>query len=146
METSVELKYDMRLNRLLYSDMEYDVFRSEICHMYHNEGDYNFIKKVMKSDLVGTLWKKQQKARSLYVLSMIDYISWKNDVPFFEGYAKIRAYKLDNPLYPPEVIMLDKIEHSDKNRRQAVEYCKQDECGVFFYRHNIIEGSIENVI
>jgi hypothetical protein len=146
METSVEMKYDMRLNRLLYSDLEYDVFRSEICHMYHNDGDYTFIKKVMKTDLVGTLWKKQQRAKALYVLSMIDYISWKHDVPYFEGYANIRAYKLDNPLYPTEVIMLDKIEHSDINRKQAVELCKQDECGSFFYRHNIIEGSIENVI
>jgi hypothetical protein len=43
--------------------------------------------------------------------------SWKHNVAYFEGYANIRAYKLDNPLYPTEVIMLDKIEHSNINRK-----------------------------
>jgi hypothetical protein len=47
--------------------------------------------------------------------------SWKHNVPYFEGYANIRAYKLDNPLYPLKVIMLDKIKYTDKNRKGAIK-------------------------
>jgi hypothetical protein len=114
--------------------------------MYHFDGDAVFISKVMKIDLVITLWNKGEYAKALYVLAIIDYISWKNDVPLFEGYSQIRKCKLENILYPAEVIMMDKIEHTHKNRDLAVITCKQDKCGKFFFRHNIIERSIEDVI
>lgn len=138
--------YDVRLIRLLNNELSYETFRSEICHMYHFDGDYNFISKVMKSNLVMVLWNRNEYAKALYALAMIDYISWKNHVPFFDGFAELRTYKLDKTLYPLEVVMLDKIEHSHTNRDEAAAVCSQDECGAFFFRHNIVERSIEDVV
>jgi hypothetical protein len=146
MMEEINPKYDVRLNRVVNGTLSYDIFRSEICHMYHFDGDSVFISKVMKTNLVMILWNKREYAKALYVLALIDYISWKNDVPLFDGYAHIRKCKLENILYPSEVILMDKIEHTHKNRDIAVATCKQDECGVFFFRHNIIERSIEDVI
>ena len=138
--------YDVRLIRLLNKELSYEIFRSEICHMYHFDGDYNFISKVMKSNLVMILWNRNEYAKALYALAMIDYISWKNSVPFFDGFAELRAYKLEKTLYPLEVLLMDKIEHSHKNRDEAAAVCSQDECGAFFFRHNIIKRSIEDVV
>ena len=115
MKTLAKEKYDMRLKRLLGGKLSYDVFRSEICHMYHFDGDYEFISKVMRVNLVMVLWNNHEYDKALYTLAMIDYISWKNGVTLYEGYAKIRACKLEKILYPEGIILLDKIEHSHKN-------------------------------
>ena len=146
MDVQLNTEYGTRLSHIMNGNLEYDLFRSEVCHMYHFDGDYGFIRKVMKSNLVVHLWNKNEFAKSLYVLAVIDYISWKNGVPLFEEYEQIRKCKLDNILYPSAIILLDRIEQSDKNRKQAIEDCKNDECGAFFFRHNIIERSIEDVI
>ena len=127
--------YDMRLERLTYGNLSYDTFQSEACHMYHFDGDFLFISKVMKANLITVLWNREKYAKALYILAMVDYVSWKNDVPLFSDYEQIRASKLKAPLFPAEVIMLDKIEESYNNRRIALETCKNDECGKFFFRH-----------
>lgn len=146
METLNKEKYDIRLKRLLSGKLSYDIFRSEICHMYHFDGDYDFISKVMRTNLVMVLWNNHEYDKALYTLAMIDYITWKNGIALYEGYAKIRACKLEKILYPGGVILLDKIEHSHKNRDEAVKACSQDQCGAFFFRHNIIERNIEDVV
>lgn len=140
------IEKDIRLHRLMNDDLEYDVFRSEICHMYHFDGDYNFIRKVMKSNLVLYFWKKGDTVKSLYTLAMIDYISWKNNVPLFKDYENIREQKLINILYPFEVVIMDNINGNNNYKTRAKEECKKDLCGSFFYRHNIIERNIEDVV
>lgn len=142
MASQVYSEYDMRLHRLINDNLSYDTFRSEASHMYHFDGDYLFISKVMKTNLVMILWNNKEYAKALYMLAMIDYVSWKNKVPLFQDYAKIRACKLEEILFPAEVVMMDKIENSYRNRENALEICKNDECGRFFFRHNIIERSI----
>lgn len=146
MEVQLSVKCGTRLLRIMNEKLSYDTFRSEICHMYHFDGDYEFIKKVMKSNLVVYFWNKKEYAKSLYVLAIIDYISWKNDVPLFEEYEQIRKRKLEDILYPSEIVMMDRIEQSNRNRNMAIEECRNDECGAFFFRHNIIERSIEDVV
>lgn len=146
MEVQLNVVYDTRLFRIMNEKLSYDAFRSEICHMYHFDGDYEFIKKVMKSNLVLFLWNKNEYVKALYTLAMIDYISWKNDVPLFEEYEQMRKCKLENIIYPSAIVMLDRIEQSSRNRNMAIEECKNDKCGAFFFRHNIIERSIEDVI
>lgn len=142
MARQVYTEHDMRLRRLISNKLSYDTFRSEVGHMYHFDGDYLFISKVMKTNLVMVLWNNKEYAKALYMLAMIDYVSWKNEVPLFQDYAQIRECKLENTLFPAEVVMMDKIENSHKNREIALEACKNDECGRFFFRHNIIERSI----
>lgn len=139
------VKMDKQLESLLYDDLSYDTFRSEICHMYKSDGAYGFINKVMRTDLVGTYWERKEYVKALYTLAMIDYISYKNNVPFYEGYEGIRKCKLEEIIYPPSILMLDKMENSHANRDKAVEECSNDECGVFFFRHNIIEKNITDV-
>lgn len=146
MEVRFNADCSVRLYRIMNEELSYDMFRSEICHMYHFDGDYEFIRKVMDANLVVYLWNKCEYAKALYTLAVIDYLSWKNDVPFFEEYEPMRKRKLEDILYPSAIVMLDRMEQSNRNRNMAIEECKNDECGAFFFRHNIIERSIEDVI
>jgi hypothetical protein len=114
--------------------------------MYKFSGDAEFISGVMGCDFANELWDRKEYAKSLYVLAMIDYLSWKNKVPYFDGYKSLRSCKLQDVLYPAGIVMLDKIEHSDKHRKKAIAECSKDDCGRFFFRHNIIEKSIEDVV
>lgn len=134
---------DLRMRRILKGTLSYDEFRSELCHMYKTDGNVVFLMKVLKSDAVGKLWSNENYAYALYIVAMIDYISWKNKVPFYNGFNELRSYKLKNTLYPAEVIILDKISHSDVNRKAAYEECKNSECGKFFIKHNIVEINID---
>lgn len=137
------MTHDLRVRRILNAQLSYDEFRSEICHMHKADGNILFLTKVLKYNMVNKLWQKKKYAYALYVLSMVDYISWKNKVPFYNGFNELRSCKLKNTLYPAEVIMLDKIDNSDRNKRNAYEECKNSECGKFFIRHNIVEISID---
>lgn len=137
------MTYDLRVRRILKAQLSYDEFRSEICHMHKTDGNILFLTKVLKFNMVNKLWQKKKCAYALYVLAMVDYISWKNKVPFYNGFNELRSYKLKNILYPTEVIILDKIDNSDRNKRNACEECKNSECGKFFIRHNIVEISID---
>ena len=138
------MTHDLRVRRILNAQLSYDEFRSELCHMYKTDGNVVFLTKILKSDMVNKLWEKKKYAYALYILSMVDYISWKNKVPFYNGFNELRSYKLKNTLYPAEVIILDKIDNSNRNKRNAYEECKNSECGKFFIEHNIVEKSIEN--
>ena len=146
MRAEMTPNYNMRLHRLSNNNLSYDIFRSEICHMYHFDGDYKFIREVMTSQLVTVLWNKKEYAKALYTLAMIDYISWKNGVDLYEGYKELRACKLEKILYPEGIVLLDKIQNSSENRERAMQICRNDPCGVFFFRHNIIEKDIEDVV
>jgi hypothetical protein len=146
MEVKDDIQYDVRYLRILNEDLTYDVFRSEICHMYHFDGTYNFIRKVMKGNLIFELWNKGEYYKALYTLAMVDYIAWKNNVPPFDGYDELRQYKLEKTVYPSGIVMMDRLEKTDKNKRAAYEECKNDDCGRFFIRYNIIEKEIEDVV
>lgn len=71
------MTYDLRVRRILNTQLSYDEFRSEICHMHKTDGNILFLTKVLKYNMVNKLWQKKKYAYALYVLSMVDYISWK---------------------------------------------------------------------
>lgn len=132
---------NMRLNRILNENMTYDVFRSEVSHMYQFEGECNFVIDVVHHNAVVQLWQRGSYDKSLYLLAMIDYISWKNNVPALEDYQFYRKQRLVKTKFPPSIEMLDSVMKTDENKRKAIAECREDECGRFFYRHNIIERS-----
>ena len=93
------MKSDLRMRRILNDTLSYDEFRSELCHMYKTDGNVVFLTKVLKSDMVNKLWEKKKYAYALYILSMVDYISWKNKVPFYNGF---NDYEFTMLLPPPK--------------------------------------------
>ena len=43
----MKTEYGTRLSHIMNGNLAYDLFRSDVCHMYHFDGDYEFIKKKM---------------------------------------------------------------------------------------------------
>ncbi len=118
----------------------FEVFKSNICHLLKDKGDIEFINDNLSKDEVKTLFDRKWYAESFYLLAMIDYISRINNIPICTNYNDIRSQKLKEILYPKDVILLDMIENSDKNRKESLEKAIPE-----FLHFNIVENEVRNV-
>ena len=119
----------------------FEVFKSNICHLLKDKEDIEFINDNLSKDEVKTLFDRKWYAESFYLLAMIDYISRINNIPICTNYNDIRSQKLKEILYPKDVVLLDMIENSDKNRKESLENAIPE-----FLHFNIIENEVRNVI
>lgn len=118
----------------------FEVFKSNICHLLKDKGDIEFINDNLSKDEVKTLFDRKWYAESFYLLAMIDYISRINNIPICTNYNDIRSQKLKEILYPKDVVLLDMIENSDKNRKESLEKAIPE-----FLHFNIVENEVRNV-
>lgn len=118
----------------------FEVFKSNICHLLKDKGDIEFIKDNLSKDEVKTLFDRKWYAESFYLLAMIDYVSRINSIPICTNYNDIRSQKLKEILYPKDVVLLDMIENSDKNRKESLENAIPE-----FLHFNIVENEVRNV-
>lgn len=133
-------------NRLvLNKKMEADLFKSEMCHMLKRLGDYNFIYEIVSDNWVEYFWNKEWYFESLYVLAMIDYLTYIYKAPIYEPLDKYRQYKLSKPVYPFSMLLIDKINGNNNQKQKAIRECNEDECGRFFLKYNIVEKDIKDV-
>lgn len=135
---------DIRIKRCLDEDMTFDLFRSEVCHMLREWGDVEFSEIVLVNNMIEHLWNKGWLAKSFYFLSILDYLADKYKIPYLEAYDNIRSKKLSEPLFPLDVILLDKLNGVQKQK--ALDECSKSEVGRYFVSHNIIERDINDVI
>ena len=133
-------------NRLvLNKKMDTDLFKSEMCHMLKRLGDYNFIYEVISDNWVEYFWNKEWYFESLYVLAMIDYLTYIYKAPSYKPLDKYRCFKLSEPVYPFSMLLIDNINSNDNQKQKAIRECSEDECGRFFLKYNIVEKDIRDV-
>ena len=120
---------------------DFEVFKSNICHYVKDMGDLDFIVYVLENDEIRTLYRKKWYPEALYLLAMLDYISRVNDIALCTKYNDIRKYKLEKPIYPVGVMIDSEVLKSEKPLREAEENAIPE-----FYRFNIIESEIRNVV
>ena len=130
---------NFQIYRLLVEDMEFDLFRSEMEHMHLENRDIEFIRIIMTYNFVENFWKKEWYAKSLYTLAMLDYLSDKHHVPYYEKYNYYRKQKLKDPVYPMGIVMIDKINHNDNEKEKMRKIVRNDSYGKYFFRYNIME-------
>ena len=126
--------------------VDYELFRSEISHAFHNLGPEKFRNNIISNKYIESLWKTEQFTEALYLLSAVDYLSDQLNIPFYTGYNDYRLMKLTNMRFPREVLLMDAITKSDHMKKQAIEDCKNHPCGKYFFQHNIIERSIDDAV
>ena len=114
--------------------IDFEVFKSTFCHMLVEKNDYAVLLYVIENNLVEKYWKKTQVAESLYLLSLIDYLSDKNNIPRVKDYDEIRNHKLDKILFPKEDVLLSKI------NKQKLEI--PEDAIPQFLEHNIVEVNV----
>ena len=119
---------------------DFEIYKSNICHLVKDKGDMDFIIDILKENLIRTYWKRQWYRESFYLLAMVDYLSRENGLPLCNDYEDIRNCKLSDPLYPRDILLAAKLDDAFDMREQ----CRKEAIPEFL-RFNIIESEIRNV-
>lgn len=119
---------------------DFEIYKSNICHLVKDKGDIDFIIDILKENQIRTYWERKWYRESFYLLAMVDYLSRENDLPLCNDYEDIRNCTLSEPLYPRDVILAAKLDASLDVKEQCLKEAIPE-----FMRFNIIESEIRNV-
>ena len=117
--------------------LDFEVFKSNICHTVKDKGDLDFIIELLQADDIRTYWNQKQYPEALYLLAMLDYLSRINEIPLCTRYDDMRKCSLDRMIYPKDVILLDKLMPEKEMKKQSVEEGIPE-----FLRFHIIEAKL----
>ena len=120
--------------------VDFECFKSGVCHRLVRMGDITFLIDVLQNDEISTLFNRKWCAESLYLLAMVDYISRINDVPLCNKYDDLRCLRFEKRIYPSSIIAMCAVFGNDDAKRQADEEAIPE-----FLRHNIVEADVRNV-
>lgn len=120
---------------------DFDLFKSNVCHELKRDGDIKYIMETLKSKRIITYYQRKWYPESLYLLSLIDYLSKQHDLPLCREYDELRKQALAKPVYPASVIAECAASKNDDAKEKAKEKAIPE-----FLEHNIIESDIRNVI
>ena len=121
---------------------QFDLFKSEICHMVKNLGELGFIKYSLETNYTDIYWKENNYEKAFYILAMTDFLSKRNNIPIYNGYNEKRKYKLEKEVYPFSAILEWNMDKKNKDKIKE-QYKKNAEPE--FLKYGIIEGDVFNV-
>ena len=130
---------DLTIDELLTlcdKNQTYDLFRGEQCHLVKRKGEIAYVIDLLEKKKIDYYWKLDMKAEAFYLLAMLDYLSKRNDLPICEEYNEIRKYKLEQPLYPADTEVYEKLLGKDAQKK-ALENAIPE-----FLEFNIVECEV----
>lgn len=127
-------------NKKTSDSRDFEIYKSNICHLVKDKGDIDFIIDVLKKNQIRIYWERKWYPESFYLLAMVDYLSRENDLPLCNDYEDIRNCTLSEPLYPRDVILAEKLDTSLDVKGQCLKEAIPE-----FMKYNIIESEIRNV-
>lgn len=119
---------------------DFELFKSNTCHLVKDMGDIDFIISELQSDDISRYWQKKWYAEAFYLLAMIDYLSRIHEIPLCNKYDDIRSRSLKETLYPKDVIMTAMLDAKSDIKKRS-----KDESIPEFMRFNIVESEVRNV-
>lgn len=120
---------------------EFENFKNEIAHDIKRKGDMPFVYDIVHSGIIRQFWNTHEYAKALYLLATIDYLSREHNSPLCGDYKDLRTQKLQIPLFPNGILMLDKLQPEYGWKEKAIREAIPE-----YIRHNIVEGDIKNVV
>lgn len=136
---------DISIEELIESELDkridFELFKSNVCHNLKRLGDIDFLIDVLKSDEIRSYYQKKWYVECFYLLAMVDYISNENDIPLCEEYNDLRQLKLDKMVYPAGIVAMSYVSKSDDVKNLALKEAIPE-----FLKYNIVESEIRNVI
>ncbi len=129
-----------RENQNTPDSRDFEIYKSNICHLVKDKGDIDFIIDTLKENKIRIYWERKWYPESFYLLAMVDYLSRENDLPLCNDYEDIRNCALSEPLYPRDVILATKLDASLDVKEQCLKEAIPE-----FMRFNIVESEIRNV-
>jgi len=135
---------DITMESLIGSTMEYraefEVFKSNVCHLVKVMGDIDFIIDTLETDKIRALYQKRWYPESLYLLAMVDYLSRENGLPACRDYNDLRKARLSDTVFPASVVAMSAASRSDKPKTDSLNAAIPE-----FMRFNIVESEVRNV-
>ena len=120
-------------------DEDFDLFKSNTLQQLKRADEKTFISDLVSSEEIEKLFSDKEYAKALYLLSLLDYLSIKNNMELEDKYERIRLTRLDK-LYVSKSIYLLLLTKTIKISEVFRESIKA------FLDHNIVEAEIDNVI
>jgi hypothetical protein len=120
--------------------MQFEHFKSNVCHSVKSLGDIKFLIKIIQSNQIPELFDKNRLLECFYLLAMVDYLSRENHIPLCEEYDYIRQYKLEKPVYSIGVITQSIVFNSDEPKKKSLQEAIPE-----FLNFNIIESEVRDV-
>ena len=120
--------------------IDFELYKSHICHKIKNRGDLDFIIETLKTNEVRKLYKKRWYPECLYLLAMIDYLSRENGIPICNSYDDIRNVRMKEILYPHGIKILSMVSNSEEPKKRSLKEAIPE-----FLKYNIVEAEIRNV-
>jgi len=130
----------MDINKSLEYRADFDIFKSNVCHLVKDMGDIEFIIETLETDKIRKLYQKKWYPESLYLLAMVDFLSRENGLPVCAEYSDIRTARLREPIYPASVIAMSAFGRSEQPKQDSYAQAIPE-----FIRFNIVEGEVRNV-
>lgn len=121
--------------------VDFELYKSNVCHRVKTSGDINFIIETLESDDIHKYYAKKWYPESLYLLAMLDYLSNENDVPLCSDYDDLRSCRLAETIYPAGVLTEAAVTHNESVKEQAKAKAIPE-----FLRFNIVESDVRNVL
>ena len=117
---------------------DFELFKGNVKNRIKNEGQLDFIKQTLLSNEIEYLWNEENALCSLYLLSMVDYLSRLNEIPQYSKYDYIREHKMEKVIYPLSLRTYSLVMETSENSisQNAIPE---------FLIHNIVEGDVFNV-
>lgn len=137
---SLLLKHDKDFEGI-EDEIDFELYKSNTCHMVKNLGQLEFLLDVIENDKVRKEFDNGDKLEALYLLAMVDYLSRLNNIPLCNRYDDLRRLKFKNPIYPRGVALQSEISNNNRLKKLAIKNAIPE-----FLRFNIVEGDIFNVI
>ena len=111
----------------------FELFRGEQLHLVKRRGDVDYVIDLLENRRIEYYRKLDMKVETYYLLAMLDYLSRKNDLPICEEYNDMRKYKFENPIYPADIEISEKV-LGKESRNKALKKAIPE-----FLQYNIIE-------
>lgn len=130
------LNYD-NLSLFAYNS-DFDLFKSDTLQRLKKTDESSFITRVIESKEIENYFFEKKYLESLYLLSLVDYLSNKNSIPLPKKYEQIRSYKCEKIYVSKSIYLLlnlKQIKVTDIYKTAIKEFLK----------HNIVEAEIDKV-
>lgn len=121
--------------------IDFELFKSEVCHQLKELGDTEFIISLLESDAIRKYYDKQWYPEALYLLAILDYVSKVNDVALCTDYDDLRNKKLQEHIYPSSIIAQALVTGDETIKIKAIEESIPE-----FIRFNIVEKDVRDIV
>ncbi|MBR5997080.1 MAG: helix-turn-helix transcriptional regulator [Bacilli bacterium] len=130
------LNYD-NLSLFAYNS-DFDLFKSDTLQRLKATDEIMFVTKTIESNAINDYYFQKKYAKSLYLLSLIDYLSKKNNIPLRNEYDRIRECKCEKIYVSKSIYLLLSMKQAKVTDifKSAIKE---------FMKHNIIESEIDKV-